>query len=196
MRISILLAHPNPQSFNHAIANTIAESLRSRGDEVLFHDLYAEHFDPNLPTPELGRTDDLPPEIRQHCDEIVSVDGIVVVHPNWWAMPPAILKGWTDRVLRAGVVYAFRSNEKGEGEVVGLLKAKAALVIHTSNTPLELDRALYGDPLDNLWRTCIFGFCGVKNVRRELFAPIIISTLEQRQAWLRQASSAALELFR
>lgn len=196
MRISILLAHPNPQSFNHAIANAIAESLRARGDEVLLHDLYAEKFGADLPIPELGRTEVLPSEIRRHVDEIVSVDGIVVVHPNWWAMPPAILKGWVDRVLRAGEAYTFRANDKGEGEVVGLLKAKAALVIHTSNTPLELDRSLYGDPLENLWRTCIFGFCGVKIVRRELFAPVITSTLEQRQAWLKLSADAALEQFR
>jgi putative NADPH-quinone reductase len=195
MRISILLAHPNPQSFNHAIANGIAEALRKRGDEIFFRDLYAEKFDPNPTIPELGRTDDLPADIRKHVDEIVLADGIVVVHPNWWAMPPAILKGWVDRVLRAGSAYAFRTNAQGEGEVVGLLKAKAALVVHTSNTPLEKEKALYGDPLDNLWRTCIFGFCGVKNVRRELYAPVIVSTLEQRQAWLKQSVDAALELF-
>jgi putative NADPH-quinone reductase len=195
VRISILLAHPNPQSFNHAIANAIAASLRARGDEVLFHDLYAEHFDPNMPTSELGRTEDLPPEIRKHCDEILSVDGIVVVHPNWWSLPPAILKGWVDRVLRAGVVYTFRSNEKGEGVAVGLLKAKNALVINTSNTPWEIDKAVYGDPLDNLWRTCIWGLCGVQNMKRENFAPVITSTLEQRQAWIRKSAQDALELF-
>jgi putative NADPH-quinone reductase len=195
MRISILLAHPKADSFNHAIANAIAGSLRARGDEVVLHDLYAENFDPHLPAPELDRTENLPPEIRKHIDEILSADGIVVVHPNWWAMPPAILKGWVDRVLRAGVAYTFRANAQGEGEVVGLLKARTALVINTSNTPLEKDRALYGDPLDNLWRTCIFGFCGVKDVRRELYAPVIISTPEERQAWLNQAVDAALELF-
>jgi NAD(P)H dehydrogenase (quinone) len=107
-----------------------------------------------------------------------------------------MLVGWVDRVLRAGSSYTFRTNEKGEGEVVGLLKAKGALVIHTSNTRPEKEKALYGDPLDNLWRTCIFGFCGVKNVRRELYAPVITSTLEQRQAWLKQAADAATEMFR
>ena len=47
----------------------------------------------------------LPPPIRQHCDEIAEADGIVVVHPNWWGQPPAMLKGWIDRVLRVGVAY-------------------------------------------------------------------------------------------
>jgi len=191
MRISILLAHPNPQSLNHALAQAVADALRERGDVVILHDLYAEGFDPNLPTNELSRTDDLPPVIRRHMEEILQADGIVVVHPNWWSMPPAILKGWVDRVLRAGSAYTFR-----EGAVVGLLKAKAALVLHTSNTAPDQEKALYGDPLDNLWRVCVLGFCGVKNVRRVLFAPVVTSTLEQRQAWLRQAAVDALETFR
>jgi len=190
MRISILLAHPNPQSLNHALAQAVADALRARGDEVILHDLYAEGFDPNLPTGELPRTDDLPPVIREYLEEILQADGIVVVHPNWWSMPPAILKGWVDRVLRAGSAYTFR-----EGAVVGLLKAKAALVLHTSNTAPDQEKELYGDPLDNLWRVCVLGFCGVKNVRRVLFAPVVTSTLEQRQAWLRQAAADALETF-
>ena len=28
-------------------------------------------------------------------------------HPNWWGMPPAILKGWVDRVVRPGLAYEF-----------------------------------------------------------------------------------------
>jgi putative NADPH-quinone reductase len=38
----------------------------------------------------LPRTDVLPPVIRKHMEEILQADGIVVVHPNWWSMPPAI----------------------------------------------------------------------------------------------------------
>ena len=60
-------------------------------------------------------------------------DGLIVVHPNWWSQPPAILKGWMDRVLRQGVAYEF-----GEGgAVIGLLEGKTALVLTTSNTPRE-----------------------------------------------------------
>ena len=47
------------------------------------------------------------PIVEQHCGERSAADGYVIVHPNWWAMPPAILKGWIDRVLRQGVAYEF-----------------------------------------------------------------------------------------
>ena len=102
----------------------------------------------------------------------------MIVHPNWWAMPPAILKGWLDRVLRQGVAYEFAN-----GGVVGLLRGKSALVLTTSNTPREDELRLFGDPLENLWRTCIFGFCGVEDVVRRNFESIILSTAD-RAAWL------------
>ena len=68
----------------------------------------------------------LPPEIARHCAEIAAADGIIVVHPNWWGQPPAILKGWIDRVIRPGVAYEFLDGDDGEGVPVGLLKAKTA----------------------------------------------------------------------
>jgi hypothetical protein len=46
-----------------------------------------------------------PPVIEQHCVELSESDGIVVIHPNWWGQPPAIPKGWRDRVFRPGVAY-------------------------------------------------------------------------------------------
>ena len=94
-------------------------------------------------------------------------------------MPPAILKGWLDRVLRQGVAYEFSA-----GGVVGLLKGKSALVLTTSNTPREDELRLFGDPLENLWTACIFNFCGVEKVARRNFESIVLSTPDQRRAWL------------
>ena len=51
MRISLILAHPNPESFNHAIARAAADALRRNRHDVVFHDLYKERFDPILPAP-------------------------------------------------------------------------------------------------------------------------------------------------
>lgn len=184
MRYSVIVGHPRPGSFNHAIAHVACETLRGAGHEVTFHDLQAEGFDPIAPAGELSRDAKLPPEIVRHCDEIVSADGIVIVHPNWWGQPPAILKGWLDRVLRMGTAYKFVANEKGEGVPVGLLSAKWAMVFTTSNTPQAADRELFGDPLENFWKRCVLEFCGVKHVTRVNYDVIITSTAEQREAWL------------
>jgi putative NADPH-quinone reductase len=184
MKCSLILGHPKLGSFNHAIAAAAQETLGAAGWECRFHDLYAERFDPLLPPEELARGAVLPPEIQRHCDEIAAADAIVIVHPNWWGQPPAILRGWQDRVLRMGIAYRFGTNEKGEGIVVGMLKAKWALVFTTSNTPRESELALYGDPLENLWKRCVLEFCGVKKVVRQNFESVIMSSAEQRAQWL------------
>src|SRR5512140_3600158 len=134
MKISVILAHPDKGSFNHAIAATAVESMRGAGHDVRFHDLYQEQFDPVLSGTEIPLGVPLDKVLESHCQEIAAADGIIVVHPNWWGMPPAILKGWIDRVLRPGVAYRFAEGDQGEGVPVGLLKAQAAVVFNTSNT--------------------------------------------------------------
>jgi NAD(P)H dehydrogenase (quinone) len=161
MNLSIILAHPNPDSFNHTIAHTALTTLQQSGHEVVWHDLYAEKFDPLLPGEEIPKNAPLPPEIDRHCREIAAADGIIIVHPNWWGQPPAILKGWIDRVIRPGVAYEFLEGDSGEGVPVGLLKARAALVFNTANTPAQREQEVFGDPLETLWKNCIFDLCGV-----------------------------------
>jgi putative NADPH-quinone reductase len=184
MNISIILAHPNPGSFNHAIANTAAETLRQLGHGVVLHDLHEEQFQPLLPASELQKNAKLDPVIARHCSEIVAADGIIIVHPNWWGMPPAILKGWIDRVLRMDVAYRFVANDKGEGVPVGLLNAKSAIVFNTANTPEDREKEVFGDPLETLWKKCVFDLCGTKKVHRRTFSVVVTSTPRQRAEWL------------
>jgi putative NADPH-quinone reductase len=184
MRISVILAHPNPESFNHAIAKMAVDAIKANGHRIFFHDLYQEKFDPRLNLEELANDAILPPVIRKHCDEIAAVDGIVIIHPNWWGQPPAILKGWVDRVIRPGVAYEFTEGDSGEGIPNGLLKARAALVFNTSNTKSEREEEVFGDPLETIWKNCIFGLCGVNNFHRRMFNVIVTSTNDQRRDWL------------
>ena len=134
MKISVILGHPQKGSFNHAIAYKVVQTLLGNRYEVTFHDLYDENFNPILPWEEIAKGVKLDPIVQAHCQEIAEADGIIIVHPNWWGQPPAILKGWVDRVIRAGVAYGFVEDDKGEGVPIGLLKAQAALVFNTSNT--------------------------------------------------------------
>ncbi len=184
MQISVILAHPTRQSFNHAIAQTVVSELCQNGHEVSYHDLYAEGFDPILPTGEIPKGGVVPEAIEKYCREIANADGIIIVHPNWWGQPPAILKGWIDRVIRPGVAYEFVDGDQGEGVPIGLLKARVACVFNTSNTTSEREAGVFGDPLETLWKNCIFDLCGVKVFYRETFSVVVTSTLEQRQAWL------------
>jgi NAD(P)H dehydrogenase (quinone) len=195
MKISVILAHPNKKSFNHAIAKTTTETLKQNGHEVFFHDLYEEKFDPILPTVEIPKDVTLPYEIEKQCKEISEADGVVIVHPNWWGQPPAILKGWVDRVIRPGVAYEFLENDKGEGVPTGLLKAKSAIVFNTSNTETEREKKIFGDPLETIWKNCIFDLCGVKNFYRRMFNIIVISSEEQRKNWLQEVRQTVDKYF-
>ncbi len=195
MNVSIILAHPNPGSFNHAIAAAAAGGLEANGHAVQRHDLYAEQFDPILTAAELARETPLPPAIERHAAEIDAADGIIFVHPNWWSAPPAILRGWCDRVLRAGRAYTFVPDGQGGAKPQGLLKARVGMVFNTANTPQEKEEALYGDPLELHWRKVVFGLCGVPTVYRKNFSSVIVSTPEQRRQWLREVQAAVAHHF-
>ncbi len=183
----MLLGHPDPRSFNRAVASAAVRILRRNGHDVRFHDLYMEGFDPALPAGEIPKDAVLPDAVALHCREIAEADGIVIVHPNWWGQPPAVLKGWIDRILRPGVAYRFIEGDSGEGVPEGLLRARTAVVFMTSNTPAHREAAVFGDPLNTLWRNCIFGLCGVSDVRMETFRVVAMSTRERRMEWLTAA---------
>jgi putative NADPH-quinone reductase len=196
MNVLLILGHPGPASFNHAIAHRVAQALRMDGQAVVFHDLCAEGFDAALPGPEIPESGPVPRLVQQHCDELKAAEGIVIVHPNWWGQPPAVLKGWIDRVFRPGVAYRFQEGDNGEGVPVGLLKARAALILNTANTPEARERSVFGDPLELIWKRCIFDLCGVARVYRRTFSVVVTSTAEQRAQWLEEAHQLARSVFR
>ncbi len=195
MRISLILGHPDINSFNYAIAQAVLETLTENRHDIDFHDLYREEFPPVLPAGEIPRDASLPGIIRRHCAEISAADGIIIVHPNWWGQPPAILKGWVDRVLRPGVAYTFAEGDSGAGELIGLLKANAVLVFNTSNTPAERESSVFGDPLETLWKNNMFISCGARSYFRKNFGVIITSTVEQRGKWLGEAREITNQYF-
>ncbi len=195
MNVLVVLAHPQKGSFNHAIAETVISTLNQQGHKIIDHDLYAENFNPIINAEECLPNAELDDELQRHCKELCSAEGIVIIHPNWWGQPPAILKGWIDRVFRAKTAYRFEETEKGEGVPVGLLKAKKAIVFNTSNTKEEREQNTFGDPLDTLWKNCIFGLCGIRNVKRKMFSVIITSTQQQRETWLKEVAVTIAEQF-
>lgn len=195
MRISVILAHPDKNSLNHAIARTAVERLEKNGYSVFFHDLYLESFDPLLLAEEIPKDVVLPQAVKSHCEEIRQVQGIIVIHPNWWGQPPAILKGWIDRVIRPGVAYEFLEGDSGEGIPKGLLTAKAAIVFNTSNTGVQREQQTFGDPLETIWRNCIFGLCGVSTFHRRTFGVVVTSKERDRKQWLEEVRATIDRFF-
>ncbi|PYC88289.1 NAD(P)H dehydrogenase [Streptomyces tateyamensis] len=194
-RIGVYLAHPRPGSFNHALFEAVVDELRGRGCEVRAHDLCEEGFEPLLTAAETGTvaaartaTDR---QLALHRAEVATLDGLVLIHPNWWGMPPAVLVGWVQRVLVPGVAYKLGT---ADGEPAGLLRAGRALVLNTSDTPEAREHAEFGDPLERIWAACVLPYVGVHEVRRTVFRTVTDSSPEQRAAWLRQAREQAAAL--
>lgn len=192
MKVLVILGHPNPgESFNRAIAETASRVLRELGHEPVLRDLYAERFDPVMPMGEEKLPiEELPESIRREIDAVRGAGGFVIVHPNWWGTPPAILKGWLDRVFRAGFAYSFSENG-----VVSNFTDKRAQIFTTSNTPRDVELEVYHDPLENFWKTIVFGLVGSKDFGRRNFESIIMSSPEERAAWLAEVESIIRERF-
>lgn len=184
----LVIANPGNGSFSHAMAAVAEDILTANGYELARHDLYAEGFDPVQPAGESHNTASVDALVEQHCVELGHADLILVFHPNWWGQPPSILKGWIDRVFRLDTAYGYPPGTGYEGVPIGLLRARQALVFNTSNTPAQRETEVFGDPLDLIWRKCVFGLCGVQHVTRRMFAPISASSEMQRQAWLSEVA--------
>ncbi|QIK09430.1 NAD(P)H-dependent oxidoreductase [Streptomyces sp. Je 1-4] len=195
MRIGVYLAHPRPGSFNHAVFDAVVEELSGRGSQVVAHDLCAEGFAPLLSAEETETVAAASPtqdaQVMLHRTEVATLDALVFVHPNWWGMPPAVLTGWVQRVLAPGVAYKLGT---AEGEPIGLVKAGRALVLNTSDTPAEREESEFGDPLQNIWASCVLPYVGVTDVRRVVFRTVTDSAGETRADWLRQARREAAAL--
>lgn len=201
LNIVSIIAHPRSDSFCHAISETARSTLQTAGHTIIHHDLYAEGFDPCLKASEaytvgdtfeeaLGRLKD--PLVQEHRKDIVEADGLLVVHPNWWGKPPAILAGWMDRVLVPGVAYRL---ETADGCPEALLHLRSAVVFNTSDTEAERERLELGDPLQSIWARCVLPYCGAKDVQRHVFRPVVGSSENQRKDWLNEVEAVCQAAF-
>ena len=110
MRVLVIYAHPDPDSLNGAIHRKILTALSAAGHEVDDIDLYADGFDPVLSAAE--RRDYFEPDLNvDYAARIEAAEGLVFCFPTWCLGPPAILKGFFDRVMVPGV--SFRLEEDG-----------------------------------------------------------------------------------
>jgi putative NADPH-quinone reductase len=191
MKALVVVGHPAPGSFNRAIAEAIRETWAAAGSEVRFHDLVEEGFDPRLTAGEARGQASADPLVRTHIAELRDSDLLAVIHPNCWGAPPAVVKGWIDRVFAPDAAYGFAKGVDDGDVPVGLLTTQVALVVNTGNTPTDRERDAFGDPLDRMWRDCILSYCGVRHVMRSLFGVIATSSGDERRRWLAEAAALA-----
>lgn len=192
MNALIVYAHPNPRSFNWAILEAIDSTLRERGHAIRIHDLYQMQFRAVLDSEDLLRNwrGDLPVDTRREQDAIRWARGLVFVYPIWWFGPPAILKGWIDRVFTRKFAFDF-----GPEGMKGLLTHEKALIINT----LGGDEATYQherwhELLVRPMAEGILGACGVHDVTHRAFYQVPTVTQAKRQAMLEEVRALAATL--
>lgn len=102
MRALLVFCHPDPDSFGAHLRDVVAASLAARGAEVRQRDLYAMGFDPVMSCEErrgyhTEGVNEVP--VAEELAHLKWCDTVIFVYPTWWFGPPAMLKGWLDRVF-------------------------------------------------------------------------------------------------
>ncbi len=157
MNALIIYAHPNPGSFNAALAGVAEDMLEQNEINLKVKDIYGLEFDPVLSEEDFKafHTGYLPEDIQAEQADVKWADLLIIIAPVWWYSFPAILKGYIDRVFSIG--FAYRYEPDGPH---GLLGGKRVLVITTSGAEEEtaISTGMLG--IIQTMINGIFKFCG------------------------------------
>ncbi len=145
MRVLVIYAHPLEDSLNATLFACVKESLAAVGHEVDALDLYAEKFDPVLSADERRAYFDVAQNrsrTARYVERIEAAEGLVFVFPTWCLGPPAILKGFFDRIMVPGVSFRLEEDGTLRANLQHIRKA-AAVVTYGRERPLLW---WFGDP--------------------------------------------------
>jgi NAD(P)H dehydrogenase (quinone) len=134
MKHVVILAHPNPASFNASVAQAYVLAATALGHKVLVRNLYALDFDPRLSAIELPFAENFEPgaDVRAERALLGDADAYALVYPLWLNAPPAIMKGYLERVFGWGFAYG----RDGHG-AEPLLAGKRLISFSSSGAPLH-----------------------------------------------------------
>ncbi len=164
----IVLAHPEPQSYSAHLARTAQGALQAAGYQVTLSDLYTlgfdpvegplhfsqrkhrERFDPSTEQRNAFDQGRLPKFVQEELARLDAADVVMLQFPLWWYGPPAILKGWFDRVFAYGAAYTSKMRFAN-----GRFKGKRAIVSMVGGGEAEsfVLGGRNGDPRQSLWQT-------------------------------------------
>lgn len=191
MRHLIIYAHPNENSLNHHLLNTVIETLQFRNEEVVVRDLYTLGFDPVLSLDDMqgqrmGKVSD---DVKAEQEYISWAEQITFIYPIWWTGLPAMMKGYIDRVFSYGFAYRY-----DQGIQKGLLKGKKTVIINTHGKSYEeyektgMDKALTLTS-DN----GIFIYSGLEIIRHLFFDQADKASSEDLEIWKDQIKNLYAE---
>ncbi|HXQ46327.1 MAG TPA: NAD(P)H-dependent oxidoreductase [Caulobacteraceae bacterium] len=132
MKHAVIVAHPNARSFNLTLARAYEAAAKAEGHAVIVRDLYRLGFNPCLPAEELpfAETVHLGDDVAAERALLSDVEVFCFVYPLWLDAPPAILKGYLERVFGFGFAY-----ERGPEGNTPLLEGRSMISLTTSGAP-------------------------------------------------------------
>ncbi|AUI66566.1 MULTISPECIES: NAD(P)H-dependent oxidoreductase [Glaesserella] len=186
----IIYAHPNPNSFNHAI---LEEVIKASGDHhVIVRDLYQLNFNPILEWQEFRNTiqHQYAEDIAEEHRYFQQAEVITLIYPLWWMGFPAILKGYLDRVIAYGFAY-----KDGTEKSIGLLGDKRVQQFVTLGNAVEEYRQKgYLQAFEHTLGYGLFNFCGIEKVDMHYFGEVGLSTTDY-QGILNKIKHITQEIF-
>jgi putative NADPH-quinone reductase len=162
-KILIIDGHPYDQSFCTAIAKAYAENTQQRYAQAKIQLLSLRdlEFDPILRAG-YKKIQELEPDLVRAQELLKWADHIVIICPIWWGGPPALLKGFLDRIFLPGFAFKYRQNSKLWDK---FMTGRSGHVIVTSDAPSWWMRWMRGDSTVRLLRESTLDFVGIKPVK-------------------------------
>ena len=182
--VLIINGHPDPESYNHGLAEAYQEGAGTTEAQVEILHLHQLTFDPILRYGYRQRTE-LEPDLRRAIELIQAADHLVWVFPMWWFGAPALIKVFIDRIFLPGIMFEY---VEGKSFPKKLLKGKTGRMIVTADTPRWYDRWFMGRPAIRQFKKGTLEFCGVSPVKVTYIATIKGSTDAFRQQWLQRVN--------
>lgn len=194
MKHAVIVAHPNADSLNCALAAAYCETLRGFGDEVLVRDLYRCGFDPCLRSEEIpGPAGYTPgPDVIAERALLSAIETFAFIYPFWFNAPPAILKGYVDRIFSMGFGY-----RPAVGGTEPALKGRRLISFSTSGAPEVWVRTTGAlGALQIVFDHHLAGVCGLEVIDHIHFGGIVSNiTTESAEGLLGQVRDAGRRYF-
>lgn len=179
MKILVIYAYPNTDSYNYAIFQSLTQNFQAHHDiQVL--DLYQEKFNPVLYFDQTQKRRDLQfqQETARYRNQLLWAEHLIFIFPIWWGGMPAILKGYIDRVFSKGFAYDYK------GVIpVGHLQNKTAWIITTHDTPTLYVRFFQQD-YGKVLKRQVLKMCGIRPVKHYSMPFLRNKNAQQRQKFL------------
>lgn len=170
MKHALIIAHPNARSFTCSVADTYGAEVTALGHTLVRRDLYRTGFDPRL------QAEEIPSSAGYHAGADVEAERALIgdcdvfafFYPFWLNAPPAMLKGYLDRVFGFGFAYGGAGHSYNP-----LLKGRKLISFTSSGAPTAwVEKTGAMEAVHVLFDRYFAQLCGMTVLQHVHFGPI------------------------